>query len=260
MRPIGPQHSARGFTLIEMVIVIAILAALAAIVVPMVGASDDHSKETATRASMAAVRDGFLGSGAEPGMYSDLRYVENFSSSGLNNLSDLRIAHLIVKPEFPSAPLIPDYDNATRKGWRGPYVRGGFVLNTAPNSGSNYPALNNVRFDGDSTFGTRGFHTVLYGVPGEAAVGDAWGNPLILQIPSTKPDGTTFTSSIEAWKYARIVSAGPNGKLDTVLGNSDFPSEPQAYNKALAGKKSDNSTPARGDDIVLFLNRADVYE
>ncbi len=249
MRPIGPQRTTRGFTLIEMLIVIAILAALAGVVVPMVGGTEDQSKATVTVTSMTAVRDGFVGVAATPGMYSDLRYLTGFDAR------ELRVGHLLIRPTI--SPNIPEYDAASRKGWRGPYARGGYIRTLSPTGGTTYPAPGDVRHEGDDTFAVRGFHPAdafygRYTLPAEAAMGDAWGNPIVLQIPTLDKNGSTFATSEEAWKYARLVSAGPDGRLDTVLNGIHL--------SAYAGKLSNNTAPARGDDIVLFLNRTDVYE
>jgi len=247
MRPIGPQHTTRGFTLIEMLIVIAILAALAGVVVPIVSGTEDGAKETVSTASLTAVRDGFIGTGATPGLYADLRYTNSF------NPTALRVSDLLIKDAS-----LPKYTPETRKGWRGPYARGGFILNTQASMGSVFPASGHIRFEGDTTFGARGFYDYTYGTLGEPALGDAWGNPIVLQIPDNSAfDWPVFgltSSSPQAdkdvirWRFARVVSAGRDGRLDT------SPAD------ALAGRTSPTNATDRDDDIVLFLNRSDAYE
>lgn len=241
MPNIGLRRAPRGFTLIELLIVVAILAAMAGLVMPMIGGSDDQAKETISTASLTAVRDGFIGTGSTPGLYADLRYTTSLTTSLPFNPTVLRVGDLMIKDVS-----FPDYSPETRKGWRGPYVRGGFVQNTRPNMGSVFPNLGDRRFEGDSTFADRNF-LAAYGVEGNPAVGDAWGNPIVLQIPSQDKFGNPFTTNEEAWKFARVVSAGRDGAVNT-------PTD------ALAGRTSNPNVINRGDDIILFLNRADVYE
>jgi prepilin-type N-terminal cleavage/methylation domain-containing protein len=247
-----------GFTLLELTLVIAILALMAGLVIPMVGDTSHESKQTIGLASVASCRDGLLGNGAAPGLYSDVRYTSVLQANPLI----LRAAHLLEAREFAGVL----YDPSTRKGWRGPYVRGGNVQNTVSNGSQLFPLASHIRFNGDASFAARGFFPSFptdlpngYGIPGEAAIGDAWGNPIVLQIP----DESDFSSlpaderTAARWRFARMVSAGPNGVLDTTQNISVLG---PVYLKALAGRQSDGSVLGRGDDIILFLNRADVYE
>lgn len=248
MANIGLRRALRGFTLIEMLIVIAILAALAGLVVPMVGGSEDQSKETISTASLSGVRDGFVGSSSSPGLYADLRYTASFDAMAL------RVSDLLIQ----NTTLYPAYTPETRKGWRGPYVRGGFVLNTQPNMGSVFPAAAHKRYEGDATFFDRGFFQFTYGTTGDPAVGDAWGNPIVLQIPlesafqwskvASSSNPPQAEKDAIRWRFARVVSAGRDGVLDT------------SPLDALAGRTSPTNATNRDDDIVLFLNRSDAYE
>jgi general secretion pathway protein G len=56
MRSAIPQHNERGFTLVELLIVVIILAILAAIVVPQFSASTTDAKESALDANLTAMR------------------------------------------------------------------------------------------------------------------------------------------------------------------------------------------------------------
>lgn len=124
------------------------------------------------------------------------------------------------------------------------------VANLDPARDGKFPAAEDRRFAGDATFQSRGFFpggaTSPYGVAGDLAAADPWGNPVVLQIP---PPSAFAAPPDEAKQFhcARLVSAGPDGALSTPLDR-------------LAGRLADGTANVRGDDLVLFLNRADVYE
>lgn len=178
------------------------------------------------------------------------------------------------------------YDINSGRGWRGPYVGGGRRMDAErsasavrppppPNASDpgfspparfprrgRFPGPDDVRFAKDRTFFQRGFYAVndlvpgssYYGFVGEEALADPWGNPYVIQVPAPEafPDRMRPTAAVDKgfaklrWRYARLVSAGPDGVLDTP--------------RDLCAGRSEESTAARGDDLVLFLNRADTYE
>jgi prepilin-type N-terminal cleavage/methylation domain-containing protein len=244
-------HPRRGFTLLELAIVLAVLAVLAGLVIPLLNENGDNAARVSADASLAALRGAFSGDAGGPGLYADVRHA---FPAGFNSYS-LRTSHLLAS-QLDAGTAFAPYALETRKGWRGPYVRGGnAILNTRSNAANVYPLPTDTRNSNDTTFAARGFFpggSSLFGAPGEPAIGDAWGNPVVLQIPLSAPDGTAFASPEAAWRFARIVSAGPNGVLDTVLNG--------VHQEALAGKLADHSAAARGDDVVLYLNRADIHE
>lgn len=230
-----------GFTLIEMVIVIAVLAALAGLVVPMLSDQNRQTHETVRNASLNAIRNAWTGSPASPGLIADLKFIPGFTYTNRRNHD------LMVQGGFPA------FDAVTGRGWRGPYVTGGLpVLNLRPGRQSLFPAPSDQRFAGDATFEARGFYgsggVPLYGVDGDVALGDEWGNPIVLQVPPLDAGNPLLDSELKCWRYARLVSAGSNGILETSLADR------------LAERLIDNSVAGRGDDVVLFLNRVDVYE
>jgi len=189
------RQDASGFTIIELVVVVAILAALAGLVVPMLGASTNDSQYKATKVNLSHVRDVIMGSPELPGYNGDM-----------GELPEI-MADLLMKPATAS-----DYNRNTRRGWRGPYIN---------NSSGTYT----LDF-------SRGF-TPAYGLAGDPAILDSWGNPLVIQKPLA---GTDAEQSL----FTRIVSAGPDGIINTPI-NLLYP------------ELSD-----RGDDIVIFLRRADA--
>ena len=184
-----PRNRLQGFTLVELVMVIAVLAILAGLLLSKFGAlrfsvagQDRSAEQIATMATLGAVRSAIIGTPGQPGLWQDLG--EN------SNLFPHTIADLFVNTNMP--PALQSFNPVTRLGWRGPYL--------VP-SGTVYS------------------NNDVYGAPGDPAVPDAWGHPIVLQIPD--------------WQHARLVSAGPNGVLDT--------------------PPADSSAASRNDDLILFL-------
>ncbi|MHA3771337.1 prepilin-type N-terminal cleavage/methylation domain-containing protein [Verrucomicrobiota bacterium sgz303538] len=224
-----------AFTLLEAAVVIAVLAVLASLIVLQVDRTSEDAQLTGTRALLETLREAFVGSPAGPGYIADMKHFPGFDPTALR-----------VKDLLEGAP---SFDPIAQRGWRGPYVSNVFLVrNTEPARQGRFPAANDRRSGADATFLERHFYfsdsTSPYGVPGESAVADLWGNPVVLQVPPF----AEFTPTPELqFRFARLVSAGPDGVLDTPVNR-------------LAGMTPDGKTTERGDDIVLFLNRADVYE
>ncbi len=226
----------------ELLVVIVIISALASMVVTMVDRSREDAEQTVARASMRTISEAITGSAAGTGYLGDMKHVPSFRSV------DLRM-HDLLSPS--SYPAFSDFDPVAARGWRGPYLRPG---NGAANAESSrrglFPASGDRRERGDATFLERGFFTSVsispYGEPGNLSMGDPWGNPFIIQIP---PPAAFLNSITDAkrFRYSRLVSAGADGILSTPADR-------------LAGMLNDGTSAARGDDLVLFLNRADVYE
>lgn len=240
----GPRALPRGFTLIEMLVVITILGALAGLVITTVNidGSTGDAETIAARATMQTIAETLLGSAAGPGYLEDMRYVPGFKSV------DLRLNGLLAKEED-----WPDFDPNTRRGWRGPYLRNAMgVRNTNTLRNGTFPASDERRNSGDATFLERKFYPPdaspsPYGNPGDLAVADPWGNPIVVQVPPVTAFGGS-ASDAKRFRYARLVSAGVDGELTTRLDDR------------LAGMQFDGSSAERGDDLVLFLNRSDIYE
>ena len=247
MRDVKMLRIRRGFTLLEMVVVVAILAALAGLVLPALNSTQASAQADLTQVTMANLRSGWLQ------LAQDVKFSSGF------DYTQCRMADLFVKDGGIHVPFAA-WDHNSHLGWNGPYVSANQpVANfTHPTSTLVYPDVDDKRFNGDAeTFRTRNFFksdgSDLYGHVGDPVAADTWGNPVVLQIPIA---GTTFTdksgvahvlNSVDCWKFARVVSAGPDGKIQT------DPNDP------LAGRTSTGVT-SRGDDIILFLNRADIYE
>ena len=217
-----------GFTMIELVVVLAILAALAGLVVSTVDRAVESAEDSGIHTNLSTIRDVIMGSATSPGYFSDMRYYSpNFPPV------PSKIADLFVLPKDALNNSAPLFDRNSGKGWRGPYLRNhGGVKNVTNTSNTNFPAAGDRRFSGDLTFAARGFYpdspTPAYGVAGEPAIADPWGNPIVIQQVDSE--------------YSRVVSAGPDGVLQC--------NPVTAY--------PPNDAVNRGDDIVIFLRRADV--
>ncbi len=250
MLPTNKIRGRRAFSLVELIIVITILAVIAAIAIPQLGNRMTKAKITAARTQLQTVRSALVGSPDAPGLADDLRYVCG------GRLSLLSLANLLVHTNLLDGSSMPAFDPASGQGWRGPYLTvTSSVQNNLPEREGLFPEADDQRFERDSTFKERGFFrqpgdpegttdTSPYGEPGDPTIGDPWGNPLVLQVPSSTAEPTITRT--RSWRYARLVSAGPDGILQTPRDR-------------LAGRNS-AGVEARGDDIVLFLNRADIYE
>ena len=229
------SRSKHGFTLVEMVTVVGILAVLALLVIQNVSFVRDDTEKTVTLTNLQAARDAFCGSG------STLGYLNDMSFDAVHSGTNTHVGYLLKQPPDSRA-----YDLVTRRGWHGPYLQNTrLVDNTNLELRGYFPATNDRRWTLDDTFGERGFYTndnrVIYGATNELAMADPWGNPIVLQFP------TNELTAEEKMRFARLVSAGPNGKLDTPLDK-------------LAGLETNGVVTRRGDDLILFLMRADIYE
>ena len=239
----GPRrYGAHGFTMMELLVVIVIIAALAAMVVSQVDRSRESAELTVAQADLQAASEAVFGSAAGRGYLRDMKYVPGFRSV------NLRIHDLFSPSSYPSYSV---FDPAANRGWRGPYLRQpSGVANTDASRNGLFPASSDRRFASDPTFLERGFYASAsasdYGLAGDLTVADPWGNPVVIQVPPTIAFSGA-TDDAKRFHYVRLVSAGPDGVLSTPLDR-------------LAGKFPDGSAAARGDDLVLFPNRADFYE
>lgn len=256
----GASNGRGGFTLVELVAVVAILAVVAVLAVQGVGGLRRRAKYSAAFADMGAVAEA-LGRWADDmeGLPRFCRVNPFLGEEGYEGLN-ARVHLLFCATNVQGAAemgkwrekgLLPDgaegvWDEARGRGWRGPYL-------SARNAGE-WPAPDARRFKDDATFAERGF-TARYGRTNEVALLDPWGNPYVVQFPDAshfaalrgRSGADREGSERWRWPYARVVSAGPDGRLETPRDRC-------------AGRAADGSARARGDDIVMFLGRADVYE
>jgi len=290
--------SCHGFTLVESVVVVAILAVVATLGVTKMLQSVDSAKRTAAESDLKHLREAFLD--PEAGYLRDMRGIPGFS------VGYLRIANLFISTNLYGAvedgavrttgvrvdiedkgPLsgepcakpsaFTQWDPEAERGWRGPYLM---------HFSGDFPQRTSRRFEGDASADKRGFFPELfglrepsdfldrkdgcsiYGFPGEPALIDPWGNPYVLQIPPPQAfPGVTNIPDEVRFRFARVVSAGPDGRLATPCFGVNMTNwwatawtERTRRLSRQAGRIDGDNISARGDDLVLFFNREDVDE
>ena len=104
-------RSKSGFTLVELVTVIAILSVLAMLVIQNVSFVRDEAEHTVTVTNLQAIRDALCGSVGSLGYLDDMKY------DALYGGTNARVGYLLALPAGARA-----YDLATRRGWHGPYL------------------------------------------------------------------------------------------------------------------------------------------
>ncbi|MEM9643486.1 MAG: prepilin-type N-terminal cleavage/methylation domain-containing protein [Planctomycetota bacterium] len=142
-----PRH---GLTLVELVVVLTILVALAGLALPRLMSTAELAGETAARASLVVLRD------ATSQLWRDCKY-DLDALSGADRrlaLTDLITARSGLRLFDPSVTL----------GWNGPYVEqtGTYAVTGA----------------------TAADYTTVYGSDGDAAVLDPWRRPFVIQEPN----------------------------------------------------------------------------
>ncbi len=204
----------RGLTLVELLIVLVILVAVASIALPLFGGVAERASEETTVASLERLRLAIVGGRDQPGFLVD------------TGRAPRDLADLFVRPTDGS--FLPShrqsFDPVTGFGWRGPYIAN-------PSARYAVDAANGFAAD--------------YGSDGDPGVLDGWGRPIVLQYPTT---GTTADNSL----YVRLVSAGPDGRIDT-------PQDLLAPGDDAVGD-GELTIDACDDDLVRFVHVADTRE
>ena len=104
----------RAFTLIEMVMVITVMAALAAVAVPRINDFITNSKIAASKNEMLQIRAAISGT---PDRTAGGRYVDRGYIGDVGEVPS-SLTDLTTKPG-----AVPVYDYFTRTGWNGPYLQ-----------------------------------------------------------------------------------------------------------------------------------------
>jgi Tfp pilus assembly protein PilE len=210
-----------GFTLLELTVVLLILIALAGVVVPFVHGTVEQTACQATDATLAAVKEAIMGGPQGPGYFHDMgEHFPEYKDSG----GDHYHLHFLFATSTFTSPKQDLYPSDFKPSWRGPYLQGGGKLPSSLDASFDDPQY--VHFK-HTDFKEDFFVLDHY----------RWRNPIVLQVPDDS-DCSNYSSYTWGKNWcARLVSAGPDGKLDTKITDAD--------------------ASARGDDRVLFLRIPD---
>lgn len=169
-----------GLTLVELMIVLIVLVALAGILTPLVSTTIEDSAEGTTRASLVAVRDAVMR------QWLDTKYVSLPGSGGApptiaSEAERFQVRWLFDSPV--SGSPVSDFDPDTRVGWNGPYL---------------------AQFTGRYTIDATRNLVATYGAANDPAILDSFtGTPVVIQVV-----GSSSPYDI------RVVSAGLDGVID----------------------------------------------
>lgn len=106
-------HPHRGFTIIELVMVIVVLGIVAAIAIPLMGGIAESSRINATKSEMLMLKRAIVGNSTIVG---GGRYIDVGFEGDIGH-PPISLLELGVKPDSLSP-----YDKFTRIGWNGPYI------------------------------------------------------------------------------------------------------------------------------------------
>lgn len=237
--------TARGFTLLEAVVVIFIIAILAGVVITYISGAVDRSPRDTTIASMIELRNSIVS-----------RYYSDVGDLPQSTADLLRCRDNATYGLPPAIADLGGGKTSSAPGWKGPYLL---------HSGANYVLDNSRNFLAE-------YGPSMGGPPPlQPTINDAWGNPIIIQIPNSILEmyapGLYRLRGVESPpasgmfplenRYARLISAGPDGIIQTPKDNagSTLPSP------ALVPPPPPAAYPHKdlcGDDIVLYLRVADL--
>ena len=192
----------RGFSLIELMIVVAILGALVAIIIPSFGFSEQSAKDDVVVSEMRQLREAFA-----------QFYLDNYpSDDNVAKMANYGLWPLFTTnapPDHSASVARIGYDAANRLGWRGPYalmeksdqsvyLQAGQIKDAAEGTVSGSAAAIPVALD---PYG--GYYRVT--VPAS--------DPADLYLVCTGPDRTLQTPPTATDAFGRLTAVGD----DTVL-------------------------------------------
>lgn len=192
----------RGFSLIELMIVVAILGALVAIIIPSFGTSEQSAKDDVVVSEMRQLREAFA-----------QFYLDNYpSDDALKDMAKYGLWPLFTT-NAPPAPLASvvrvGYDAANRLGWRGPYAL------MEKSDQSVYLQTGQIKdvAEGTVSGAVTAIPVALDPYGGYYRVTAPASDPTDLYLVCTGPDRTLQTPPTSTDAYGRLVAVGD----DTVL-------------------------------------------
>jgi prepilin-type N-terminal cleavage/methylation domain-containing protein len=244
----------RGLTLLELLVVLTILVALATLVVPQLSYLGQGSQQIATRENLQRLQELLVnhyipdlggsvastGSGVAANPAGNLPRPNMVVFPNGSRQDHPQLRYLFINPDTETPFPTPDANILTTRHWQGPYVthQGARFGQVNSKSAGYLNGFTDVYGVADTASTDSSGNTIITS-PGDPTVVDAWGNPIVIQVPTAvqpnDPAGTTGSS------YARLVSAGPNGVIET---DESVPMP---------------TTAQRGDDVLMFLFVPDQY-
>lgn len=241
------------FSLIELLIVVGILGALSALILPAFHNTSDESKKTVARTQMKEIRRAFSRFHAD--LLSELRkkssdgttnhYLEDMARYGLWPLLVQKHPHLTEGADwgtniFKSYPV---YTPETNSGWRGPYLEySGIVQIADTDLLYNYTGTDEARTVTKTGGQTQGETAKI------PVMRDPYGGYYRLLCPEARTADGNALSLYERLKRMVIVCTGPDRTLDTQT-SSFLSKEDDSY---ILNINADDIIPA-GDDMVMKL-------
>lgn len=254
--------SRRGLTLIELVLVLVIMAAIGALVVPLVGrpvsistpAGERTTEHIVTEETMRQIRDVIVGNENQAGLWSDIAHNPQYFPREVAELY-LDSHRAAFDPALPDGGM-PLFDKHTKIGWRGPY------LTQAPGRTTREPGdqAMAVHDHGGPLHPLHPYSATIFAGGTPTAI-DGWGNPIRIHVAFNDPtpcDRSDDVLTREEVRYARLVSDGPDGIPQTPPMNypEDFFYDNECYPERSFRSEGDyNQVPSATGDRASFLTR-----
>ncbi len=214
------QTTRRGFSLIELVLVVMVLAILAGFVIPLIGnftpGGEKSEKQIVTETSMLAIRDAILGTATSPGAWADMgKQPALFPRKPFWLTLEYEQLSSLAPAIYAKGP----FDPVTKIGWRGPYLKGSLVHDS----------------EGE----------IVRDPEGNPFLRDGWNQGIEIVVPDNDVN------------YARLVSRGANEDRDPLdKDDPDAQNPNKNYKPGGPGKEYADDILTKiesDDDIVMFF-------
>jgi len=110
VEPVLRLRCLKGFSLLELVVVIALLAVVACLALPLLGSVRADAQMDAAKATLSAIRESILGSSDRPGYLADMKCVPGFQEARF------RMHDLLDSSSYPSFSNFDPLPNAAGAG------------------------------------------------------------------------------------------------------------------------------------------------